>query len=368
MILTLIIFLAVLSILILAHELGHFLVAKRVGIRVQEFGFGFPPRLWKKKIGKTIYSLNVLPFGGFVKLYGEELAEKVKVKKEAFWAKSKKAKTAVIISGVLANFILAVLAFSIVYSAVGIPTKTEQIKVVGITPDSPADKMGLAEDDLILAVDNQPLADLDHFVELIDQKKGSLVSILVERKKENLVFSLTPRESPPEREGPLGVVVSDMEMVHYPAWQMPFRGVVEGFREAFGWTALVVGGLGKMIADLVTQGEVPKDIAGPIGILHITSEVAQSGILGVLQFIGILSVNLAVINIFPFPALDGGRLLFVGYEAVTGRRAHATFEGWVHTVGMLILLFLILLVTINDISRALEASPLGTQLRSLWPF
>jgi len=102
--------------------------------------------------------------------------------------------------------------------------------------------------------------------------------------------------------------------------------------------------------------------------LQLTRGVAKGGILTVLQFLGVLSVNLAVINIFPFPALDGGRLLFVGFEAVTGRRAHATFERWVHTIGMVILLFLILLVTLNDISRALEASQIGAQLRSLWPF
>lgn len=368
MVLTLIIFLAVLSILVFSHELGHFLVAKKMGVRVEEFGFGYPPRIWKKKIGETIYSLNLLPFGGFVKLYGEELDEKVKIKKEAFWAKSKKARTVVIISGVLANFVLAIVAFSIVYSVAGIPTKTGQVRILGIAPDSPADKMGLKENDIVLAVDEQRLNDLNHFIKLIDEKKGNQVELVVERKGEELTFLLTPREEPPEGEGPLGVVVSDMEMVHYPVWQMPFYGAVEGFKEAFAWAGLVIGGLGKMLVDLVTRGEAPKDIAGPIGILHITGAVAQSGILAVLQFLGILSVNLAVINIFPFPALDGGKLLFVCYEAVTGRRAHATFERWVHTVGMIILLFLILLVTINDISRALETAQIGAQLRTLWPF
>jgi len=368
MILTLVIFLIVLSILIFAHEFGHFIVAKRAGVRVEEFGIGYPPRIWGKKIGETIYSLNALPFGGFVKLYGEELAEKVKEKKEAFWAKSKKTKTAVICAGVLANFILAIVVFSIVYSVVGIPTRTGQVGIVGIAPDSPADKFGLAEEDLILAVDNQNVADLDHFIELIDEKKGNSVSILVEREKENLVFSLAPRESPPEGEGPLGVVVSDMEMVHYPVWQMPFRGAVEGLKEAFAWTSLVVGGLGKMITDLLTQGVVPKDIAGPLGILQITGGVAQSGILAVLQFIGVLSVNLAVINILPFPALDGGKLVFVAYEAITRRRPKPALERWVNAAGMAILIFLISLVTINDIVRIAETTDLLSRFRAIWPF
>lgn len=368
MLVTFIVFLAVLSILIFAHEFGHFIVAKRTGVRVEEFGIGYPPRIWGKKIGETIYSLNALPFGGFVRLYGEELAEKVKEKKEAFWAKSKKTKTMVICAGVLANFLLAIIAFSIVYSVAGIPTKTGQVKVVGIAPDSPADKIGLAEEDLVLVVDGQPLNDLNHFVDLIDQKKGNPVSILVEREKESLVFSLTPRESPPEGEGPLGVIVSDMEMVHHPVWQMPFRGAVEGFKEAFVWTSLVVGGLGKMLADLITQGKVPKDIAGPIGILQITGGVAQSGILAVLQFIGILSVNLAVINILPFPALDGGKLVFVAYEAITRRRPKPVLERWVNAAGMAILIFLISLVTINDIVRIAETTDFLSRLRSIWPF
>lgn len=373
MIITLLVFLIILSILIFAHEFGHFLAAKKAGIRVEEFGFGYPPRVWSKKVGQTIYSLNLLPFGGFVKLLGEEGPEEgEKEKKGAFWTKSKRVRTAVIVSGVLANFLLAVVAFSIVYSAVGIPTETLEVQVVGIAPDSPAEEAGLKEEDIIVKVEEEKIEEIDEFVEIVNQSKGKEITIQVERTHNSQLtthnFLLTPRETPPEGEGALGVAISNIKMVHYPAWQMPFRGAVEGFREAFGWTVLVVGGLASMIYRLVTTGALPADVAGPVGILQLTSGVAKSGILTVLQFLGVLSVNLAVINIFPFPALDGGRLLFVGFEAVTGRRAQATFERWVHTVGMIILLFLILLVTLNDISRALEASQIGAQLRSLWPF
>jgi len=370
MIVTLLVFLIILSILIFAHEFGHFLAAKKAGIRVEEFGFGYPPRVWSKKVGQTIYSVNLLPFGGFVKLLGEEGPEEgEKEKKGAFWTKSKRVRTAVIVSGVLANFLLAVVAFSIVYSAVGIPTETLEVQVVGIAPGSPAEEAGLKEEDVIVKVEEEKIEEIDEFVGIVNQNKGKEITLQVEREEEGrLAFLLTPRETPPEGEGALGVAISNIKMVHYPVWQMPFRGAAEGFREAFGWTVLVVGGLGGMIYRLVTTGALPADVAGPVGILQLTSGVAKSGILTVLQFLGVLSVNLAVINIFPFPALDGGRLLFVGFEAVTGRRAHATFERWVHTVGMIILLFLILLVTLNDISRALEASQIGAQLRSLWPF
>lgn len=353
MILTVITFLIVLSVLVLVHELGHFLVAKRAGIKVEEFGFGLPPRIFGKKIGETVYSLNWLPFGGFVKLYGEELENGKGVK--AFWAKSKIARTAVIVAGVLANFLLAIVVFSLVYSFSGIPTKTNKIIIAGVLANSPAEKIGLKEGDVVLAVDDEKLTALDRFLKLIDQKKGQPVKLLVVREKDNnqLIFRMTPRENPPQGEGPLGVAVSDTEIKKYPFWQMPVRGTIEGFKEAFGWTMVVVTGLGKMLVNLFVHGTVPKDVAGPVGIFQITGVVAKSGILNVLQFIGVLSVNLAVINFLPFPALDGGRLVFIAYEAITRRRPKPSLERWVNAAGMVTLLFLILLVTINDIARLL---------------
>jgi regulator of sigma E protease len=316
--------------------------------------------------------VNWLPFGGFVKLFGEELSESKRVKEQesrkAFWRKSKKVRTGVIVAGVLANFLLAVVVFSVVYSFSGIPTQTGQIKIVGLLPDSPASKAGLKEGDVILKVDEEHLNDLNHFIKLVDQKKGAKIELLVEREKGKLVLWVTPRENPPEGEGPLGVIVSDIEMKKYPFWQMPFRGTVEGFKEAFGWTVVITQALGKMVVDLITQGVAPKDIAGPVGIFQITGMVAKSGVLATLQFIGILSVNLAIINILPFPALDGGRLIFVAYEAVARRRPRPSFERWVNTAGMVFLLFLIFLVTINDIIRILGAANFASWLRKLLPF
>lgn len=356
--LTLFVFLITLSVLVLVHEFGHFWAAKKAGIKVEEFGFGYPPRLWGKKIGETIYSFNWIPFGGFVKLYGEELAEEKKGKK-SFWSQSKKARAAVIVAGVLGNFLLAIVCFSIVYSAVGIPFKTDQIKIVGIAQDSPAEKIGLKENDIILAVDDEPLSDLKHFVALVEEKRETQVKLLVKREKDNngnLVLFLAPRAKPPEGEGPLGVIISNIEMKKYPFWQMPFRGAVEGVKEALGWGALIFSSLAKMLIDLIGRGVVPKDIAGPVGILQVTSGVARQGILTILQFIGVLSINLAVLNILPFPALDGGRLLFVFYEVVTRRKPKPLIEHWVNAVGMVVLLSLIVLVTINDVQRIISTT------------
>ncbi|HUS60162.1 MAG TPA: M50 family metallopeptidase [Nevskiaceae bacterium] len=365
--LTVIVFLITLSVLVLVHELGHFLAAKKSGIKVEEFGFGYPPRLWGKKIGETVYSINWIPFGGFVKLYGEELAEE-KRGKDTFWSKSKKVRTAVIVAGVLGNFLLAIICFSIVYSAVGIPIKTDQVKIVGIAQDSPAEKMGLKKNDIILAVDDKDLHDLKHFIALIEEKKETQVKLLIKREENNLLLFIMPRESPPEGQGSLGVVVSSIEMKKYPFWQMPFRGAVEGIKEAMGWGTLIFSSLAKMVVDLVGRGVVPKDVAGPVGIFQVTAGVAQQGILTILQFIGVLSVNLAVLNILPFPALDGGRLLFILYEVVTRKRPKPSIEHWVNAVGMAVLLSLIILVTVNDIQRIIKTTSLAAQLRSFWPF
>ncbi|MGB9706783.1 MAG: site-2 protease family protein, partial [Microgenomates group bacterium] len=261
MLLTTLTFFFILSVLVLVHEFGHLLAAKKAGIKVEEFGFGYPPRIWAKKIGETEYSLNAVPFGGFVRLFGDPAEGKLvtgKAFKQSFLGKSKKARTAVILAGVLANFLLGVVVFSIIYSISGIPQKTDKIKIVGIAPGSPAQKFGLKEGDVILAVDDQKLTELTKFTKLIEEKKGKEIKLLVGREKDNpclekvlggagfscqdgnLLFWLAPRENPPEGEGPLGVVVSDIEIVKYPFWQMPFRGAVEGIKEAFGWGMLVV--------------------------------------------------------------------------------------------------------------------------------
>ncbi len=372
MLLTIIVFLFVLSLLVLVHELGHFLVAKKAGIKVEEFGLGYPPRMLAKKIGDTVYSINWILFGGFVKLYGEELEETSKRPRfslgDAFWTKSKRARTSVIVAGVLANFILAIVCFSIVYSSAGIPTKTDEVRIVGLIEGAPGMLAGFQEEDVVLSVNDVMIKDANQLIEILDQEKGKEVAIEVKREGEELTFFATPREEPPEGEGALGIVISDMEMKKYPFWQMPFYGTIEGFKEAFAWTGLVGQGLGRMLGNLITKGEVPREIAGPVGILQITSTVARSGILTILQFVGVLSVNLAVINILPFPALDGGRLIFIGYEIVMRKRPKPQVEHWVNFIGMAVLIFLIILVTANDISRLVETTSLGSKLRSILPF
>ena len=382
MILTLITFLLVLSVLVFVHEFGHFLAAKKAGIKVEEFGFGYPPRLFGKKFRGTIYSLNWLPFGGFVRLYGEQADKKIK-SQDAFCQKNKRTRSIVLLAGVFFNFLLAIVVFAIVYSFSGIPTKTDKVKILGIISGSPAAQSGLKEGDTVLKVGDKTLRDSQAFIELIEKGKGQQLVLTIEREKDNpcetqttfscqegkLLLWVTPRENPPEQEGPLGVIISDMEMKKYPLWQMPFRGIVEGSKEALSWLVLIVRALAGMFFNLFAKGIIPKDVAGPVGIFQITGLVAQAGFLNVLQFIGILSINLAVINLLPLPALDGGRLLYIFiYEGLFRRKSNPAIEGIINTIGIVFLFSLIILITFNDIKRLVGWEEINQWLAKIWPF
>lgn len=381
MIPTIFIFLGIFSILVFIHELGHFLAAKKVGIKVEEFGVGYPPRLWAKKIGETEYSINWIPFGGFVRLYGDEgepLGEERKRGSQlingAFWAKSKKARLAVILAGVISNFLLGVLIFSVVYSLSGIPQKMGKVTIIEVRVNSPAEKVGLKPNDSVLRVDEEPINSLEKFIKVINEKKGKEIKLLIEREENNpcgekvlgggggfscqdgnLVFWVVPRENPPQDEGPLGIVISDVRIVKYPFWQMIFLGVREGMKEAIRWGWLVLVSLRKMMVDLITARVIPQDVAGPVGIFQATAAVVPGGILSIFQFLGILSVNLAVLNMLPLPALDGGRLVFIAYEALARRRPKPSVERTVNTIGMIFLILLLVLITINDVRRLIES-------------
>ena len=360
MLVSILIFLIVLSVLILVHEFGHFIMARRAGVLVEEFGFGLPPRLFGKKIGETIYSINALPFGGFVRLHGEIEEDGITDPKRAFLNKSKKVRISVIIAGVVMNFLLAIFAFTVVYSFSGIPRDTHQIKVIDISAGSPAVSAGLVVGDVIKKVDGKELTETNEFIKYIDSKKSQKVRIEVDNKK----LTITPRANPPAGEGPLGVVITNTEIYFPPIWQRPFYGIYYGFKEAIFWGQTIIVGLWTIIAGLF-RGQSPQGVSGPVGIFAVTSEAARSGILTLINFVGILSVNLAILNILPFPALDGGRLLFIGIESVIGRKVVPKIEAMVHAIGMIILLALILAITIGDIRRLIMASSISGFINSV---
>lgn len=383
-----------------------------MGVGVEEFGFGYPPRLFGIKIGETLYSVNLLPFGGFVKLYGEEEAafekekkdlevkkditveetsvagysevhsaagdsvefysqEKIIVDKEeeprlkkAFFAQSKKVRMAVILAGVVGNFLLGVLCFSYVYSRIGIPEKKDTVRIIEIKKDSPADKAGFLTDDEIIKIKDKKMGSIEEFVNSLKEVKEQEVDFTVRRGEETLILRATPRENPPEGEGALGVLISPIEMVFYPSWQMPFRGAWVGLKEAISWGLMIVGGIFLVIKQLF-MGITP-DVTGPVGIFQITSQVAKQGFLNTVQFVGILSVNLAVLNIFPFPALDGGRLAFILLEKVIGKKLKPKIEQTINLIGIAILISLMLLVTLNDLVRLFRSSQVLSRILSFF--
>lgn len=361
MLLSILSFIIVLSILVLVHEFGHFFVAKKNGILVEEFGFGLPPRLFGKKIGETIYSLNWLPFGGFVRLHGEQTEDGITNEKRAFLHKSKLVRTLVILAGVFMNFVLAIVCFAIVYSFTGTPRETNNIKVIDISEGSPAITAGLLVGDVIKKADGKDFTKVNDFIKYVDTKRGQKVKIETDNGKK---LTLIPRANPPEGQGPLGVVISTTETYYAPIWQRPFYGIYYGFKEAYFWGGNIVNGLWSMVSGLA-HGNVPKDVSGPVGIYAVTSEVAKTGILALINFIGILSVNLAILNVLPFPALDGGRLLFIGIEAIFGRKVVPKVEGAIHTIGMIILLGLIILISISDVRRLISAGSISNFLNSM---
>ncbi|MFA6518418.1 MAG: M50 family metallopeptidase [Candidatus Shapirobacteria bacterium] len=347
-----IIFVIALSILVLVHEFGHYLAAIKTGVLVEEFGLGLPPRIFGKKIGKTIFSLNWLPIGGFCRLYGEDGDKK---EKNAFNNKNPWQKGLIVLGGVLMNLVMAVVIFSVVYSILGVPKETDVVKIIGVTKNSPAETAGLKEGDVILAVEQKPITKSAELIEEVGKYKNKFVKLKVESFKSKVIgeVEVEVRENPPAGEGAMGVAVSNTEMVKLP-WYRFYEGIGAGFKEAYYWGRVIFGGVTKMIGGLLL-GQVPKDVAGPIGMFQATSSIKQSqGMLAVIHFFGIVSVNLAIVNILPFPALDGGRIIFVLYELIAKKRVNQRFEVLVNNVGMMVLLGLLLLITVGDIGRVLK--------------
>ncbi len=351
-----VIFIVALSILVLVHEWGHFIAARKTGVRVEEFGLGLPPKIWGKKIGETVYSLNWLPIGGFCKLLGEDPnggeKDSEKNKKESFEYKKPWQKMLIVLGGVIMNLVLAVVIFSVVYTILGVPKEVDRVSIIGISKDSPAEKSGIKEDDIVYKVNGIEVKKTSELMDEVGKNKGGKVVVEVgDKNKENLrKVEVEVRENPPEGEGSMGVAISNTEMKKVP-WYRVDEGIVAGFKEAYYWGKIIVGGVVKMIAGFFV-GNVPKDVSGPIGMFEATSAINKNqGILAVIHFFGIVSVNLAVVNVLPFPALDGGRIIFVIYEMITKKRANPKLETTINNLGMMLLLGLILLITIGDVAR-----------------
>ena len=354
------IFFVILSALVLIHEAGHYFAALKAGIKVEEFGFGLPPRLWGIKRGETEFTLNALPIGGFVRLYGET-PDGVSVRADGktepidqtrtFLSKSLWARAGVLLAGVTSNLVLGMLIFMVVYT-IGLPQFGVKPVIDQIAPNSPAALAGMKKGETIVSLDGTPYNDLKPgFSEVIQQHKGQPLTLILEKDGQKRQLAVTPRQQAPAGEGLLGVVLKGDPYVakveRYPFYKAPLVGVTQ----ALAFAGLIFTSLGGIVGGFFSHGTVPSDLAGPVGIATQLGVARHLGAVLVLWFAGILSINLAVVNVLPFPALDGGRLLFVAIEAVTRRKVNPNVERWVHTIGMAVLLTLIALITISDIRK-----------------
>ncbi|MBN1585582.1 site-2 protease family protein [Candidatus Uhrbacteria bacterium] len=350
---TVLILAIVLSVLILVHELGHFAVAKLFGIGVEEFGFGFPPRIFGIKRGETTYSVNWIPLGGFVRIRGENGSEPDDPR--GFAGKRPWQRAAVLCAGVFMNLVLAWALLTVGY-AVGLPAAVDDlpayasisqdnIQVMSVLPGSAAESVGLQAGDVILSLDGRKPESVEWFREYTGQREGQEIAVTYGRDQETVAANLVPQLVPETERAGFGVAIIQTGIVSYPVWLAPIQaaGTVGYFFQE------ILSAFGGVIRNLALGQPVGVELSGPIGIAVITAEVAQMGFLYLLQFAALLSVNLAVINILPFPALDGGRLLFLAIETVRRRAVSPKVEAMVHNVGFAILMILILLVTYGDI-------------------
>lgn len=342
-------FIVILIILILIHEFGHFIVAKAMGVKVQEFAFGFPPRLFSIIRKGTRYSFNLIPLGGYVSLLGEDQAIK---EAGSYYSKKVWQKILIVGTGVVMNFVLAIIVLAIGFNIGMTPLvsdpatlsgqKTSQVMVVEIVPDSPAAKIGL-ESGYILNGFSSP-ADLQQFTR---SHAGQTVDLSVQKNGNTETRKVTLGSG----DAPLGVSVVSITRVKQSFFVALKTAVVE-----VGRSIVVVFQVLWMIVKSVfttgTAGQAGAGVVGPFGLYNYTSEAVKLGFIYVLQLLAILSINLGIINILPMPALDGGKVLFLALEGIFRKKVvRQEIENLIHTIGFILLVILLLAITFRDILR-----------------
>ncbi len=345
--------------LIILHELGHFVLAKKFGVKVEEFGLGYPPRLFGKKIGETIYSLNLLPFGAFVKIYGQEKRAKGP---RSFGAKPFWQKALIILGGVVSFWIVAAILLSIVMG-LGVPSmiddeeggilKDPKVQIISIVSNSPAEQAELKLGDAIKNVKCQILdAEINKVKEVqesIDICKGQETVLTIQRGRDIFDVSLIPRISHPKEEGPMGVALVRTALKSYPWYQAPN----EGTKATAALTIAVIRGWGMVFSSLFQGKGIPPgvEIGGPVRIFELFVDVGTLGVNYFLQFIALISISLALINILPIPALDGGWLLFLVIEKLRGKPLNDKIVQKISITFFFLLIALMIWITIKDIIR-----------------
>jgi len=383
MFLTVISFLAVLSVIVFVHELGHYGVARKIGVRAKEFGFGMPPRLigwyknkeggWKNvKGGKevddaadTIWSINWLPLGGFVQL-GED--DESSDDPDHFINKKIWQKSAVLAAGVTMNVLLAMVLISIGFM-IGLPQDLDnigsrakvsdrKIQVIQVIPDSPAENAEIEVGDVILSVNGVSFEKHADLLAFLDQHVDEELVYKIKRKGDIIEKKITPESRDDTGRAGIGVAIAETGVVKYP-W---YLSLFEGIKTTIFLTWAIFVAFFEMIKGLIVGNGMSAEVAGPVGIAVLTGEVARMGFVYLLQFTALLSINLAIINALPFPALDGGRLLFLAIEKIKGSPVKREVEGIIHYIGFALLMTLIVFVTFKDVTKHINFSSLWDKI------
>ena len=337
-----------LSALILGHEAGHFAAAKVFGLKVDEFGFGFPPRAFAKKIGDTEYSLNWLPFGGFVRIAGEEdgmgadapevegasAAEKHRM----FFTQPAWKKSVIVLAGVFVNFLIGWFLISVILM-IGVP---KALIVSGVEPNSPAAQVGIEPGDILKSYTFSK-----DFIAFVDAHRGIATELAVVRGGKEMHFLVIPRVTTNPNEGAVGVFLTEggEDRVSF------FSAIGEGLRRAAAISALTFQSFYDLIKTLFTKGALLPGVVGPVGIISVAEEAGRVGLIYLFQLVSLISLNLAVVNLIPFPALDGGRFLMVLIEKIKGKPLSKRTESAVNTVGFAFLVILMIALTVRDVGN-----------------
>lgn len=335
-----------LSVLILGHEAGHFFAAKRFKLKIDEFGIGFPPRIFARKKGETEYSVNWLPFGGFVKIAGErdgmrgeeEVPTTEEEKKRYFLFQPAGRKAIIMAAGVLVNFLLGWFLLSAVFM-IGTP---KILIIANIEPNSAAFRADLRRGDVIRGYETA-----SKFIEFVNANKGKTINIPVVREGRELSIQATPRAVAEEGKGALGVFLEEGGTDRKNIFVSFGKGL-----QVSGQVILVtIQSFYQLLTGLILHGALLEGVVGPVGIFSVASSAGRFGLTYLLQLLGIISVNLAVLNLIPFPALDGGRLLLLLIEKLKGSPLPKKFEMIANGVGFALLILLMVLVTVRDVIR-----------------
>ena len=347
--------------LIFLHEFGHFLLAKLFKVKVEEFGLGFPPRIFGKKIGQTFFSLNLLPFGAFVKIYGEEerREEEGSFSQKPIWQRF-----LIVFGGVLSFWIIAFFLLTFLMGW-GVPQviadeengnlKETKVQIVGIAPGSPAQISGLKIGDFIVGLKSEKaeiskIEKTKEVQEFTKENLGKEITLVIQRGKEIFEKKITPRVSPPEEEGPMGVVLARMTIKSYPLLRAP----VEGAKATFQITLGVFQGWFEALKRVFAGKPSGVEMMGPVGVFNLFSQFGNLGPNYFLQFLAVLSIYLAIFNALPIPALDGGKILFLAIEGLRKKPVPQEWERKITFFFFYLFLSLGILVTIKDISALLK--------------